>query len=103
LTEAQHQHGAAGQSNTIRGLRERLSNSLERWADCELYSGAASDGKVNLPQAAESYNQAQKIAPEWSDAVVMGYKLAIILALNGKEKAARDVLAAMEANQRQVL
>ena len=43
-------------------------NSLERWADCELYSGAASDGKVNLPLAAEYYDQARKIAPEWSDA-----------------------------------
>ncbi len=37
-----------GNRADIRALRERLGNSLERWADCELYSGAASDGKVNL-------------------------------------------------------
>ncbi|MGO9115128.1 MAG: serine/threonine-protein kinase [Thermoguttaceae bacterium] len=103
LAEAQRQRGVMGQPSAIRALRERLSNSLERWADCELYSGAVSDGKVNLPQAAESYDQAQKIAPEWSDAVVMGYKLAIVRSLSGKRQTARDVLAALDADQRQVL
>ena len=73
----------------LRALRERLGNSLERWADCELYGGAASDGRVNLSQAAESYGQARAIAPEWSDAIVMGYKQAIVLALNGKSNPPR--------------
>ena len=80
-----------------------LSNSLERWADCELYSGAASDGKVNLLQAAESYDQARNIAPEWSDALVMGYKLAIVRALSGKNQAAREILAALDAEKRPLL
>ena len=79
LAEAERRHGGAGQEMAVRSLRERLSNSLERWADCELYSGAASDGKVNLLQAAESYDQARGIAPEWSDALVIGCKLAIVL------------------------
>ena len=103
LADTKHQHVAIGQQSYIRSLYERLANSLERWADCELYSGAASDGKVNLPQAAESYDQARKIAPEWSDSIVMGYKLAIVLALNGKEKPARDLLDQLDADKREVL
>ena len=102
LEEAERQHALVGQQSKIRALQERLSNSLERWADCELYSGAASDGKVNLLQAAESYDQARKVAPEWSDAVVMGYKLAIVLALNGKNQSAREILATLDADKRQV-
>ena len=67
LADAQRQQGAGGLPTCRKAadrqpaprryhpaLRERLSNSLERWADCELYSGAASAGKVNLLQAAES-------------------------------------------------
>ena len=103
LAEARHQHGAAGQPTDIRALHERLGNSLERWADCELYSGAASDGKVNLSQADENYDQARKVTPEWSDAVVIGYKLAMVRALNGKSQAAREVLAGLDADKRQVL
>ncbi len=102
LEEAERQHALVGQQSKIRALQERLSNSLERWADCELYSGAASDGKVNLLQAAESYDQARKVAPEWSDEVVMGYKLAIVLALNGKYQSAREILATLDADKRQV-
>src|SRR5208282_6167750 len=72
--EAQRRHDG-GQAGYVRALRDRLGNSLERWADCELYSGAASDENVNLLQAAESYDEARKIAPQWSDALVMGHKL----------------------------
>jgi hypothetical protein len=103
LKEAERQHAAVGQESYIRALHERLANSRERLADCELYSGAASDGKVNLPLAAESYAAALTAADDWSDAVVMGYKLAIILALNGKQEAARDVLSKLAADKRQVL
>ncbi len=101
LAEAQ-EHGA-GQPTDIRSLHQRLGNSLERWADCELYSGAASDGKVNLPQAAENYDQAGKFTPEWSDAVVLGYKRAMVLALNGKSQDAREIVDALNADKRQVL
>ena len=97
------QIGNLPHADTIRALRGQLANSLERWADCELYSGAASDGKVNLPLAAESYDQARKIAPQWSDAAPMGYKLVIIQALNGKTQAAREIFAALDADKRQVL
>jgi len=103
LADAERRHVAVEQQGYIRSLRKRLANSLERRADCELYSGAASDGKVNLPQAVESYEQARQNAPDWSDAIVMGYKLAIILALNGEDKAARDVLDQLNSDKRQVL
>ena len=117
LAEAQREQAAAKPANLpetlifgnlpqvadIPALRERLSNSLERWGDCELFGGAASDGKVNLSQAAESYDQARKIAPEWSDAKVMGDKLAIVTALNGKSQAGQDIFAELDADKRPVL
>jgi serine/threonine protein kinase len=103
MTAAEREHSVVGKQNYIRSLQERLANTLERWADCELYSGAASDGKVNLPQAVQCYDQARKIAPDWGDSVVMGYKQAIILALNGKETTARDLLSGLDADKRQVL
>jgi len=103
LTAAERQHVALGQQSYLSSLRKRLANSLERRADCDLYSGAASDGKVNLPQAAESYGEGRQVAPDWSDAIVMGYKLAIILALDGKQEAARQVLAQLDADKRPVL
>jgi serine/threonine protein kinase len=97
------QHGTVAQRSYVHDLHERLSNSLERWADCELYSGAASDGRVNLPLAAENYGAAFKSADVWSDAVVMGCKQAIVLALNGKEKTAREIVRVLDADQRQML
>jgi hypothetical protein len=97
------QIGSLPHSGAIRALRGQLANSLERWADCELYSGAASDGKINLLQAAESYDQARKIAPEWSDAAAMGYKLVIVHALSGKDQVAREIFAALTADKRQIL
>jgi hypothetical protein len=103
LKEAERQHAAVGQESYLRALRQRLANSRERLADCELYSGAASDGKVNLSLAAEYYEAARTTADDWSESVVMGCKRAIILALNGKQEAARDVLNKLAADKRQVL
>ena len=103
LEEVARQHAPLGQRSYVRGLRERLANSRERLADCDLYSGAASDGEVNLSLAAEYYRAARTTADDWSESVVIGYKLAIVLALNGKQKAARDVLDGLDADKRQVL
>ena len=103
LAEARTPGMPAGQPTDIRALRERLGNSLERWADCELYSGAASDGKVNLSQAAEYYDQARKITPEWSDASSWATSWRSSCALSGKKQAAREILAALNADKRQVL
>ena len=103
LAGAQRQPGSAVPQTTLRALRERLGNSLERWADCELYGGAASEGSVNLSEAAESYGQARAIAPEWSDAIVMGFKQAIVLALNGKSQPAQQIYAELAADKRPVL
>ena len=72
LEKAEPQHALVGQQSYIRALRARLANSRERRADCELYSGAASDGKVNL-SLATGYNAARTTADDWSDSVVMGY------------------------------
>ncbi len=102
LANAQRQSGAVGRQSYIRALCERLANSLERWADCELYSGAAAEGRVNFSQAAESYGQARKFACDWGDSVVMACKQAIIQALNGKGKAAHELLDALDADKRQI-
>ena len=103
LDEAQRQHAQEGQQSYLRALRERLANSRQRLADCELYSGAASDGKVSLPLAAELYEAARTTADDWSESFVMGCKLAIVRALNGKLQAARDGLDALDADNRQLL
>jgi serine/threonine protein kinase len=84
-------------------LRERLSNSRERLADCELFSGAASNGRVNLATAAENYEAARTTADDWSDSVAMAAKQSIVLALNGQISAARAVLQGLDADKRPVL
>jgi serine/threonine protein kinase len=67
-----------------RDLRERLSNSCERRADCELYQGAASGAPVNLGQAAELYATARDNADDPAVRVAMSYKRSLILALDGR-------------------
>src|SRR5208282_4927422 len=47
--------------------------------------------------------QARKTAPQFSDAVVMGYKQAMVLALSDKTPAAREIVAALDADKRPVL
>ncbi len=103
LDEAKRQGAAVGQHSYLRALRERLAGARERLADCELYSGAASDGRVNLPLAAEDYAAARATAGDWGNSLVLGCKLAIIRALDGQAQAARDVLDALNADKRQVL
>jgi serine/threonine protein kinase len=50
-----------GQLRYFRELRERYSNSQERWADCELFGGAASGvTDVNLVQAEKLYAESRE-------------------------------------------
>ena len=78
-------------------LRERLVNTLERYGDCALYSGAASyrSGvswilRSDLIQSAESYEKAIAQNDELTVGIVLRLKLAIIKAvLNQTEEAAK--------------
>jgi hypothetical protein len=75
-----------------RDLRERLSNSCERRADCELYQGAASGAPVNLTEAAELYAVARDYADAPAVKLAMSYKLSIILAIDGRiEEAGQEL------------
>ena len=64
-----------------RDLRERLSNSCERRADCELYQGAASGAPVDLKEADRLYAVARDKADDPAVRLAMSYKRAIVLAL----------------------
>jgi tetratricopeptide (TPR) repeat protein len=66
-----------------RKLQERLYNSSERRADCELYGGAASKpATVDLENACKLYKIARDEAPEKISQAAMSLKLAIATALN---------------------
>jgi hypothetical protein len=80
IEEAQRGHGA---DSATRQLRDQLAKTLEAWGDCELYGGAASNGKVDLAQAADNYAEARKTAGDPAGAIALGYKLAIVHSLRG--------------------
>ncbi len=103
LDEVEHQAVWAGQQSYRRALHERLANSLERWADCELYGGAASGASVNLTQAGDYYEKASKTTSDRGAAVTMTGKLAIVRALNGKRAAAQEAIALLDAQNAEVL
>jgi serine/threonine protein kinase len=103
LETAQGRHKVAENSGCVRALRERLSNSRERLADCEFYGGAASGGRVNLATAAENYESARTTADDRSDATAIAAKQAIVLALNGRTAAAEEILRALDSDKRPVL
>ena len=65
------------------GEAVRKYQSLESVRELADESGAVDwekEWQVNLLQAAECYDQARSIESEWSDAIVMGYKLVIVRA-----------------------
>ena len=74
-----------GRQRYIRDLTERWANSAERWADCQLYGGAASGRVASLDshQACKLYNRARCMVPDPGNRVVMTCKYCILRALSG--------------------
>ena len=75
-------------------LLERGSNARERYADCLLYSGAASNlqGMAALGRAATAYEKAWELAGSDNVRHVMACKLSIIRSLQGRCTEAASVL-----------
>lgn len=84
LAKAEAEADRPGMQRFRRELRERLSNSRERRADCELYQGAGSDGSVDLKEAARLYALARDKADDPAVRAAMSCKRAIVLALDGQ-------------------
>jgi tetratricopeptide (TPR) repeat protein len=104
LQEAEQASERPGQQRYLRDLRERWANSMERWADCELYGGAACGIPVNLARAASLYEKASTLNQDLDlgTKLVMTCKLCIVLALHGQTDAARKVFSAVEAGPKTV-
>ncbi len=80
-----------GHQRYLRDLRERLTNSKERWADCVLYHEAASGPELErLERASILYQEATDDADELGARVVHAFKQCMVLALMGETKAARE-------------
>ena len=74
-----------GQLRYLRELRERAANSRYRWADCELFGGAASaENGLNLVRAETQYEEAREMTNSRSTYVLLTVKLSMIRALLGK-------------------
>jgi serine/threonine protein kinase len=86
-----------GQLRYYRELRERFSNSMERRADCELFSGAASGAvNVSLVEAEKNYEKASQLSDSRSSRFLIICKLCIVRAMLGKLDAARQTLLELE-------
>ena len=71
---------------------------MERWADCELYGGAASGVAVNLVRAKKLYQQSQQIGINYGFGVSMALESCIVAALHGDGAEAHRVFATLEAD-----
>lgn len=79
-----------GHQRYLRDLRERLTNSKERLADCVLYREAASNADVErLERAGVLYREATDEADDLAAKVVHAFKQSVVLALMGDVKTAR--------------
>ena len=96
IDAANHLPDQPGRQRYLRDLTERWANSAERWADCQLYGGAASGGAVSLnsDQACKLYDRARRMAPEPGNRVVMTCKYCILGALRGELPEAARIFAA---------
>ena len=103
LDDVTHQPSFPGQQSLLRDLRDRWSNSMERWADCELYGGAASGVPVNLDRAGKLYQEARARAVNFGVTVSLACKYCLVAALHGKVAEANKVFAALEADRREIL
>ncbi len=92
-----------GQQRQIRDLRDRRSNSMERWADCELYGGAASSVAVNLTRAKKLYQQSQQFSVNYGFGVSVALKYCIVAALHGDTAEARRTFDSLGADRREIL
>jgi hypothetical protein len=78
---------------------------MERWADCELYGGAASGAPVNLARASMLYDRARILNADLDKGteVVMACKLCLALALHGQIAEARRVFDRAATNPQDIL
>jgi serine/threonine protein kinase len=103
LDEAEAERSRTGQQRYLSDVRERWANTLERWADCELYSGAASNAPVNLAHACELYDQSRTATVDLGTAMVRACKLAIVKAMHGQVPEARKILTTLDAGKKELL
>ena len=105
LSEGGQSAARSGQQRYLSNLRERWGNSMERWADCELYGGAASGAPVNLARACTLYQKAGELNRDLDlgTQVVMVCKLCIALALHGQVTKARQVRDGLEVGREEIL
>jgi hypothetical protein len=83
-------------------LRERLSNSLERGADCILYHSAAQDAdKQLLRQAGELYDRAAAEGENTAAIAVQIAKHCIALALSGEQASVEAAWQRLEQDQKE--
>ncbi len=102
LEEAEANQSRPGWQRYLSDLRERLANSMERWADCELYGGAASGRPVNLLQAGRLLEKARERTSDYGTSVTLACKLCIVEALQPKKKdEAAKILAALDAGKKE--
>ncbi len=91
-----------GHQRYLRDLRERLTNSKERLADCVLYHEAALGPEADrLEIASVRYREATDEAEDLGAKIVHTLKQSIVLALMGDVKTARERLE--EARQQSVI
>ncbi len=80
-----------GHQRYLRDLRERLTNSKERLADCTLYHEAALGPELErFERASILYQEATTDADDLAAMVVHSFKRCIVLALMGDVKTARE-------------
>ena len=92
-----------GQLRYYRELRERLSNSRERRADCELLSGAASGSRnVNLRLAETRFDESQKLADVRAARILITCRLCIVQALLGNIDEAKLTLDGLRAEAKMI-
>lgn len=90
-----------GQQRYLRDLRERLSNSNERRADCELYQGL--DGGAQLKVAARFYQAAYDAGEDSRLRLAFACKRCIAMALSGNVETARQELNDEKVSKREVI
>ncbi|MCL2119495.1 MAG: serine/threonine protein kinase [Planctomycetaceae bacterium] len=82
-----------GQLRYFNELRERLTNSRYRRADCELFGGAASgDRDIEYVKAEQLYEQSMRTTNDRATQVGLSVKLCLIRALRGKVDEANALL-----------
>ncbi|MDR1491747.1 MAG: serine/threonine protein kinase [Planctomycetaceae bacterium] len=93
-----------GQLRYFRELRERYSNSQERWADCELFGGAASGAKdANLIRAEKLYAESRVSTNYLATQIVLNCKLSLARALLGKLDDANQNLEELNEQVKNIL